>query len=235
MMRVRCLPLGEPPSRVSGLSRGVPFPRARTWVLALSLMILIPATVCHAMGIPETAITRTHLVKDIQRSTITAAVGMEFFKGSLSGSTEGLAYAGEALFGYFGYSPFDWLELGIAVHNDWLRFVPAVEAKIDVVDLFTDSSRISCLLAGGIGYVPDDSPWYHGGAAVNFRVNQRLQLCLGAGSDSWSQALSLQAGVYVVLLDWLGLSTNFKLVCGPQGMEPMLSVAPLAVRDLRHR
>ena len=65
--------------------------------------------------------------------------------------------------------------------------------------------------------------------ALNLQVKEDLQLYLGAGTDSLSNALSVQTGLYVAVLDWLGFSLNFKLAVGPEGTEPMLSAAPVAV------
>jgi hypothetical protein len=161
-------------------------------------------------------------MKDIDKSSITIGAGSDVEL------TENPAYSGDWLFGYFGYAPLDWLEFGIASHIVDITIYPAVEAKIDVIDIFSDSSRFSCLLMGGIGGLPGDLSFYHAGLTMNLRLSQYLQLYLGAGSDSISKALNLQAGAYLVLLKWLGISMNFKLVTGPEGTELMPSVAPLA-------
>ncbi|UCF98891.1 MAG: hypothetical protein JSV89_04960 [Spirochaetaceae bacterium] len=198
-------------------------------IIFLFPLLFIPTSLSYAFAMPETSITRTHLMKDIDPASVTIGIGMEF----VSEDPDPL-YNADFLFGYLGYAPFDWSEFGIAFHTAWISFFPAVEAKIDLVDIFTDASRISCLLMGGIGaYSKDDGfdPIYHGGIAVNFRPKRSQQLYAGAGTDSLAKALNLQVGLYFELLDWLGLSMNFKLVIGPDGTEPMFSAAPLAVID----
>ncbi len=172
--------------------------------------------------LPTATVTRTHLMKDIDKSTITTVAGVEF---ELTDDPE---YMGDSLFGYFSYAPWDWLELGIAGHALTLGLYPSVDAKIDVVDIFTDSSRFSCLLMGGVGGLPEDLFFYHGGLTMNYRLDQYVQLYLGAGSDSISEALIFQAGAYIVPLKSVGISTNLKLVTGRDGTDLMFSVAPLA-------
>jgi len=172
--------------------------------------------------LPTSTVTRTHLMKDIDKSTITAVAGVEFEL------TEDSDYIGDSLFGYFSYAPWDWLEFGIAGHTLNLDKYPSVDAKIDVVDIFTDSKQFSCLLMGGVGGLPDDLFFYHGGLTMNNRLNRYVQLYLGAGSDSISEALIFQAGAYFIPMESVGIFTNFKLVAGRDGTELMFSMAPVA-------
>ncbi len=172
--------------------------------------------------LPISTVTRTHLMKDIDKSTITAVAGAEFELA------EDFEYVGDSLFGYCSYAPWDWLEFGIASHILNLGLYPSVDAKIDVVDIFTDSRRFSCLLMGGVGGLPEDLFFYHGGLTMNYRLNQYVQLYLGSGSDSVSEALIFQAGAYIVPMKSVGISTNLKLVTGRDGTELMFSMAPMA-------
>lgn len=174
------------------------------------------------LTLPTSTVTRTHLMKDIDKSTITAVAGIEF---ELTEDTE---YIGDSLFGYFSYAPWDWLEFGIAGHELNQGLYPSVDAKIDAVDIFSDSLRLSFLLMGGIGGVPDDLFFYHGGLAVNYRLNPNVQLYLGAGSDSISEALIFHAGAYFIPMESVGIFANFKLVTGREGTEVMFSMAPSA-------
>jgi hypothetical protein len=193
----------------------------------LGVLLILPISSSSALGIPETAITRTHLMKDIEESSVTIGVGTEWLKEEPEP-----AYNADFLYVYLGYSPLDFLEFGIALHSIWLDFYYLGEAKIDLVDIFTDQKRVSCILMGGAGGRWVEGSFdllYHGGVAVNYRVDDRMQLYFGAGSDSDSAALNLQAGIYAVALKWLGISFNAKLVTGPKGTEPMISIAPLAV------
>ena len=194
----------------------------------LILLFLIPAFLLHAFSMPETSITHTHLMKDIEKSSVTIGMGVEFY----SEEPEPY-YGGDLLYGYLGYAPQDWLELGIAIHMANMTGLPAGEVKVDVIDIFTDARRLSCLLIGGIGgFTDDDDSFrlvYHGGVTANLRVSSKSQLHVGASADSFSNALSIQGGGYVAPLEWLGVSMNLKFVIGSRGVEPMLSVAPLGI------
>ena len=188
-----------------------------------NLILLGPILfITSCITLPTSTVTRTHLMKDIDKSTITTVAGVEW---ELTDDPE---YIGDSLFGYCSYAPWDWLEFGIAGHILNLGLYPSVDAKIDVVDIFTDSRRFSCLLMGGVGGLPEDLFFYHGGLTMNFRLNQYVQLYLGAGSDSISEALIFQAGAYIVPLKSVGISTNLKLVTGRDGTDLMFSVAPVA-------
>lgn len=185
------------------------------FLFGLSLFI----TSC--LTLPTSTVTRTHLMKDIDKSTITTVAGVEFEL------TEDNEYVGDSLFGYFSYAPWDWFEFGIAAHALNLDLYPSVDAKIDMINIFTDSRRLSCLLMGGVGGLPDDLFFYHGGLTMNFRLDRYVQLYLGAGSDSISEALIFQAGAYFALMESVGILTNLKLVAGQEGTELMFSMAPL--------
>ena len=197
--------------------------------LVLTLLFVVPVISLFPFPNQETSVTRTHLMKDIDKSTVVIGIGLETYG-------EDAAYLSDTYFGYFGYAPFDWLEAGLAVHCLTLALYPSVDVKIDLMEIFTDPTRLSCFLMGGIGGRPGDADYplfFHGGAAVNFRVARWLQLYAGAGSDSVATALALQAGVYLAPFEWLGASVNFKLAIGPEGVEPMISAAPLLVLQLK--
>jgi hypothetical protein len=197
-----------------------------TKVLML-LLLLFPALLAYALGAPETAVTRTHLMKDIDPQSITLAVA-----GDIVREKPDPVYYADFLVVYLGYSPWAWLEFGIALHNIWVNSFAALEGKVDLVAFFTDSSRLSCLLLGGFGgYRADEafSPIFHGAVALNFQAKEDLQLYLGAGTDSLSDALSVQTGLYISVLEWLGFSLSLKVAVGPKGTEPMLSAAPMAI------
>jgi hypothetical protein len=189
----------------------------------LITVFAVQALALSAFGIPETALTRTQLLKDIERSSLTAGIGIEVEL------IENPAYIGDNLFGYVGYAPLDWLELGVGAHLVDLELYPSFEGKIDLVDIFANASRFSCLLMGGCGGFRDGLFFYQAGVGLNLRANRFLQLNLGAGGDSVSQAFSLQAGAFVSPLKSLGVSANAKLVIGPKGAVPVLSVAPLLI------
>jgi hypothetical protein len=193
------------------------------------LLLFAPAFLSYTLGAPETAITRTHLLKDIEPKSVTLAVAGDIVRER----PDPLHYA-DFLVVYLGYSPTAWLEFGTALHSILSNPVAALEGKVDLVEFFADSSRLSCLLIGGFGGYNDGGgydPVLHGGLALNLQTKEDLQLYLGAGTDSLSSALSVQTGLYAALLNWLGFSLNFKLAVGPEGTEPMLSAAFVAVID----
>ena len=191
------------------------------------LLLFLPALLSYAFGAPETAITRTHLMKDIDPKSITMAVAVDIVR-----DTPDPVHYADFLVVYLGYSPRAWLEFGVAIHSIWSNPLAGIEGKLDLVEFVADSGRLSCLLIGGFGGYKEDAayaPVFHGGLALNLQVKEDLQLYLGAGTDSLSDALSVQTGLYVSVLDWLGFSLSFKLAVGPEGTEPMLSAAPVAV------
>ena len=202
----------------------------KTTIVSLCLLVLT-SLISYAGAVPETTVTRTHLMKDIEAETIVIAFGLEMFQQDPES-----AYPGEYYFAYCGYPHSDWLEYGLAVHSLDGRPFPVAELKLDPIDIFTDACRFSVLLMGGLGALGVDQQLnlvYHGGAALNFHYNETSQLYAGVGSDSLSGAWSIQAGAYLALLKWLGLSANFKLVTGSAGLEPMLSAAPIVVIRLK--
>jgi hypothetical protein len=195
----------------------------------LALLLVVPSISSSPFPTQETSVTRTHLMKDIDESTVVIGVGIESFR-------EDPAYMSDTYIGYLGYAPCEWLEVGFALHCLTVMFYPSLDAKIDLMEIFTDSSRLSCMLMGGIGGLPWDEDYplfFHGGAAVNYRLARWLQLYAGAGSDSVATALVMQAGVFLAPLKWLGASVNFKLSIGSEGVEPTISAVPLLVIHIK--
>ena len=188
----------------------------------LALLLVLAAACSYAYPSQETSVTRTHLMKDTEASTLVVVAGLE------PEFCENDAYMSDSLFGYVGYAPFRWLEAGVAAHVLSFGLYPSVDAKIDLMELFSDSTRWSFMLMGGVGGLPKDPDYplfFHGGAAVNYQMNHWLQLYAGAGADSVAKALALQTGAYVNPFKWLGASANFKLVIGVEGVVPMASAA----------
>jgi hypothetical protein len=191
----------------------------------LALLFILAATWTYALPSQESSITRTHLMKDTEASTLVVAAGLEYFG-------ENVAYTGDMVFCYLGYAPFRWLEAGLAIHFISFGLYPSVDGKIDLMEFFSDDPRLSCMLMGGVGGLPKDPDYplfFHGGAAVNYHMLPWLQLYAGAGSDSVAKALALQAGAYVAPLKWLGASANFKLVISGKGVDPMVSGAVFVI------
>ena len=193
------------------------------WMLII--LLFVPVVAAFAAAIPEATITRSHLMKDIVESHTTVGVGTEFpFR-------EDPSYVSDLYYVYYGYAPYDWLEIDLTLHSCFAAPYPAVEAKIDIIDIFTDSGRLSTIVMGGIGFaLAEDiaALVYHGGGAVNYRLSQYWQLYLGMGSDSISKAFNLQAGAYFATRKWFGISMGFSLVTGSAGIELTPSLALLA-------
>lgn len=194
-------------------------------IVAQLALLLLSAQVSPCLAMPELTITRTHLMKDVEKAT--AVIG-----GGFDVAVPDDGYLGDILFGYCGYAPTDWLEVGLGVHAGIGSLVPAVEVTFDALDAFSRIERLSLLIVGGIGGWPGgevSSLHYHAGAALNYRLNPHLQLYAGAGGDSASQALVAQAGVYVAPLRWLGISTGLGLVHGAEGTAALLCLTPMLV------
>jgi len=193
--------------------------------LFIIILLFVPVVVANAAAIPEATVTRSHLMKDMVESYTTVEVGTEF------PLRKNPSYVSDLYFGYYGYAPYDWLEIGVTVHSCFAVPYPSFEAKIDVIDIFTDSRRLSFIVMGGIGLVLAEDIGvlvYHGGGAVNYRLSQYWQLYLGAGTDSISEAFNLQTGVYFATRKWLGFSMGFNLVAGSEGIELIPSLALVA-------
>ena len=194
------------------------------WLLFI-ILLFIPAAGTYAAAIPEATVTRAHLMQDIVESHTTIGVGTEF------PVQENLDYAGDLYYLYYGYALYDWLEIDVTLHSCLGAPYPSVEAKIDILDIFTDSNRLSALLMGGIGLVIGGdiaAIVYHGGGAVTYRASEYWQLYLGVGSDSISKAFNLQTGVYFNTKKWFGFSAGFNLVTGSAGITVAPSISLLA-------
>jgi hypothetical protein len=192
-----------------------------TRTVLLAAFLAVPAFWLHALAIPETTVTRTHVLNDIERSTITVAAGFELPLRSEA------SYLGDTGFGYVGYAPLDWLDFGIGAHLVDFDIYPSAELSLDVVDMFSDSSRFSLLLMAGVGGLPASLWFLHGGLGAVYQFTEYLQFYLGVGSDSNSRAAAVQAGVFVGPWRSLAVSFNAKLVVGPDGTELVVSLAPM--------
>jgi len=189
----------------------------------LFILLFIPAELCSSLAMPEMTFTRTHLMRDVEESSLVIGAGVDY-------CIPNDRYLGDILLAYCGGAPLDWLELGLGLHV-WLgALVPSVDVKLDVVDLFGHSERFSLLLQGGVGITAAvEAVSYHAGAALNIRLSRSVQLYLGAGTDSLSDALVLQAGACLVPAQSLSIAVGLGMVTGPQGTAAMLSLAPLLV------
>lgn len=199
--------------------------RTAASIVTSLVLLFVSAQFSHCLAMPELTITRTHLMKDVEKAALTIGGGFDL-------AVPGDEYAGDLLFGYCGYAPTDWLEVGLGVHAGMGSLLPGVEVAFDVLDAFGSFERVSLLIAGGIGGWPggeERSLHYHGGAALNWRLNRYLQLYAGAGGDSASKALVVQTGVYVTPLRWLGISAGLGLVHGAEGTAALLCFTPLFV------
>ena len=176
-------------------------------------------------------ISRTTLMKDIQPKTLTVSAGIEQ-------SGESPTYLPDPLFGYVGYAPNDWIELGLGTH--YATYLPAIEAKFDVLSFMDLTTPFSLLIMGGVGAFLGEGDgeesimpaYFHGGLALNYTINKYIQLYAGAGSDIFSKALNLQVGGYISPFSWLGLSANAKFVAGGEGSTLMFSIAPALTFNL---
>jgi len=164
-------------------------------------------------------------MRDIDKATFNIGAGIEdYLQGSVEFTEGSVVIMPDPVFGYIGYAPFDWLEAGIALHYFDVLFA---EAKIDVVDIFFDLFPFSFMIMGGISLTELEHPIYHAGLTANYRLNKYLQFYCCAGSDNLSELLNLQIGMYISPFQWLGFSTNVKLVFGENETAVMYSLSPI--------
>lgn len=207
--------------------------RKYKWRWILIILLFIPVVGAYTLGIPEATVTRAHLMKDIDESHTIVGVGSEFpFR-------EDADYVADLYYLYYGTALKDWLEIDLTLHSCFVVPYPAVEVKIDVMDIFTDSRRLSTIVMGGIGlaFAEDVAAMvFHGGLAANYRLGQSWQMYLGLGGDSLSDAINLQAGAYFATRKWFGMSMGFSLVTGSGGIEltPSLGLIARFKRDQRN-
>jgi hypothetical protein len=171
---------------------------------------------------------------DIRKSHLAVSAGVEVPVGETG------SILPDPIYEYVSYAPTDWLELGLAGH--WFIQLIGIEAKIDVVDMFTDGSPVSALILGGVTIGPDseETPLViNAGFAVNYGLSDNFEVFLGAGSSNISQVPSLHAGFNWIPFKWLELALGAKLAINTRDTDPdppavlMLSLCPSLNFDLQ--
>ena len=191
-------------------------------LLILIIVFIIPMA-CKVIP----TLSRTYLMDDIRSKTFSIAAGTEIPIG------EGGAILPDPIYEYISYAPNDWLEIGAAGH--WGIGLFGVEAKVDVIDIFTDGLRVSAIIGGGISVASgseDTGVALNASLCANMRMTESIELYAGIGGSSISQVPSVHAGVNIDLFRWLSISANAKLVINTQEKDPdppaalMLSICP---------
>ena len=206
-------------------------PMKHKCILLFVILLFIPVVGIHAAGLPEATVTKAHLMKDIDESHTIVGVGSEL------PFIEDADYVGDLYYLYYGYALRDWVEIDLTLHSVLAFPYPAVEVKIDAMDIFTNSRRLSTLVMGGVGIAFDSEVAemvYHGGLAVTYQLGECWQIYAGLGGDSLSDAINLQAGAYYATRKWFGMSMGFSLVTGSGGISLTPSLG-LAARFRRNR
>jgi hypothetical protein len=163
-------------------------------------------------------------MREIEPRAVTVAAGLETYSTADP-------YMGEFIYAYGGYAINDWAEAGIALHTYPSSADIGVDARVDLVDAIWDVKRLSLLLMGGVGGFVYLMPQliFHGGVAVTYRGREWWEIYVGAGSDSVSRALVVQAGACMTLFSWFGLSVSGKAISGPLGRALVVSFMPFLI------
>ena len=194
--------------------------RVLSLVVAAWCLLGLSCTIIPTIG-------KTHLYDDIREKTLSVTAATEIPIG------EGGSVLPDPLYEYVSYAPTDWLEFGIAGH--WGLGALGGEVKIDIIDIFANAPPFSLLIVGGVLAIPGSESGGAGvtvGVCANYRLGQRVEFYLGAGSSTVSQVPSVQLGANVHLLKWLALSANAKVVFNTRESDTehpvvlMVSLAP---------
>lgn len=188
--------------------------------VALSSCVIIPT------------ISQTHLADDIQEKHLSVTAGVEQVIGETPGILPDMVYE------YVSYAPTDWFEIGVAGH--YAIALIGADFKLDLVDLAVDDSPWSALLMGGAMASPSGGGFvFHGGAGLNYRLTDYLELYATAGVNAPFFVPMFHVGANVMPFEWLSLSANTKVAVntiddseGNPPMALMVSVSPSLNFDL---
>ncbi len=152
-------------------------------------------------------INRTRFMHDVRESRLSIAAGTEL---PLVEQTNMIP---DPLYESITYAPTDWLEVGIEGH--WGILLPALNAKVDLVDLAFDRELPVSVLIAAAGAIPLDAEDAeligHGSIAVNYKPADYLEVYAGIGTSSLSRIPSIQAGANLLPLKWLSLAADLKV------------------------
>ncbi|MBT3273478.1 MAG: hypothetical protein HN368_10000 [Spirochaetales bacterium] len=176
----------------------------KKYVIVILSSIFLIALCSSCLIIPT--ISETHLVDDIREKTFSITAGAEAPLG------EPTLVLPDVLFEYLSYSPTDWFEFGLAGHYG--IGLSGVDFKIDFVNMWDDESPWSAMLIGGALVPPGGGGGFvaHAGAAVNYQVNNWLELYGCAATSTLFLVPVFHVGVSVSPFRWLSLAGNIKVV-----------------------
>lgn len=153
-------------------------------------------------------VSETHLLCSIHSRRVVISVGTEWDPGKWHFSV-----SPDLIFAYGGYSPNDWLELGLSGHA-FNGFYIGIDGKIDVIGIFTNDLPVSLFVLGGLAFVPYSQLlilWpCHAGAAVVFRAAEFLDL-YACATVTFETHGAYQIGLNLQTFDWLSISANLKI------------------------
>lgn len=170
----------------------------------------------------QPSFSRAYMSRDIREGSFSGGAGVEFqpFK-------EYSGYSPDFAAPFVSFAPYDWLEMSFAGHV--LLLVPTLDARVDLIDMFTDDLPVSLFIMGGANpFIKEEPFMYHYGAMANFRPAPGIEVYAGAGTDAVSDAWAVEGGVHWQPLEWLGFTTGGKWVLGPKGYDDwFLYVSPV--------
>ncbi len=191
--------------------------------VVIAIILLLCFSVGSCVILPT--ISETHLMSDIDEHDLSISVGTEQPIGESNGILPDVMYE------YVSYAPADWVEVGLAGHYSIALL--GIDARFDIVDMFTDDSPISALILGGVLFFSGGSgPVGHMGAAVNYRINRVVEVYAGAATSTLFFAPTFYLGTNINIFKWLSLAANMKLALNtvveedPPPAALMISVAP---------
>jgi len=168
------------------------------------ILILIFLSLSLGSCIILPTISETHLLSDIQEDELSISVGTEQPIG------EAHVILPDVLFEYVSYAPADWVEFGLAGH--YSVGLIGIDARFDVIDMFTDNSPLSGMIVGGVLFLSGGSgPIVHFGAAANYRFNRTFEVYACAATSTLLFVPVFHFGTNINIFDWLSLSGNLKM------------------------
>ena len=174
------------------------------------------------------------MLSNIQEKELALNVGTEFPEQLID---EKYLILPDILFEYLSFAPTDWFEFGLAGH--YTVALLGIDAKLDIVDMFTNDSPVSAMVLGGVQFFSGLQPVFHFGAAVNYSLNRFVELYACAATSTITFFPVFHLGTNLNIFEWLSLSANLKTVYIGENTNTdsfpaafMFSVAPRISFDL---
>ncbi len=187
-------------------------------LICIAVVILLSFLAGSCIILPT--ISETHLLSDIQEDELSITVGTDQLIGE-----PGIILP-DVLYEYLSYAPADWVEFGIAGHYG-IGFL-GIDARFDIIDMFTDDNPLSAMLLGGaLLFSGGSAPLAHFGGAANYKINRFVEVYAAAATSTLFFVPVFHIGTHVNIFDWLALSGNLKIAVNT--VETNVDVPPAAI------